>query len=212
MSRFETLTGGVLALCLLSPCSYSAETATFPERLTAFRDRIDAIAIGKVTIALNDSDRDRIPTRFTDQDRMIFKALVEFEPTVGDKDLEAVASFAVSKDGASVRCLLAHLLVDRGRFDAAAKVVLFDLVADPENRSYRLWKWWEWNYSDRKNYKELSRSFCDALLGQFDTANAETKLAVSELFGKGEKEAKMPLQQFKDSIHYDRRVESKNSR
>ena len=37
------------------------------------------------------------------------------------------------------------------------------LVAVPKNREYMLWKWWEWNYFDRKNYKELTLLLTAAL-------------------------------------------------
>jgi hypothetical protein len=207
VSPVTAMAGSVLALALLAPSSYSAEKATVKDRLIALRDRVAAITQGKETVQLNESDRSRIPTPLTDNDKMAFKAFLEFSATVNDGDLEAVAGFAVSKDGASIRALLVGLLVDRGRFDAAASAVVVDLVAKPKDREYRLWKWWEWTFSERKNYKELSRSFSDALLRQFDTGSAETKLAIAEVFGKGAKEAKLSLQQFKDAIQYDRQLE-----
>ncbi len=210
MPQLLVIAGGVLALALSAPSSYSAEKTSVKDRLIALRDRVKAIAEGKETVELTDADRIRIPTGLSDNDKMIFKALADFGQTVNDADLEAVAAFAVSKEGAGIRWGLAQLLVDRGRYDAAARAAIFDLVAKPKDREYRLWKWWETSFSDRKNYKELSRSFCDALLRQFDIGDAGTKVAIAEVFGKGANEARLPLQKFKDAVQYDRRPEPKS--
>ncbi len=124
MPQLLVIAGGVLALALSAPSSYSAEKTSVKDRLIALRNRVKAIAEGKETVELTDADRIRIPTGLSDNDKMIFKALADFGQTVNDAELEAVAAFAVSKEGAGIRWGLAQLLVDRGRYDAAARAAI----------------------------------------------------------------------------------------
>jgi hypothetical protein len=199
------LAGGVLLVFTSqSAHSFAADAAAIKDRLRAFSARVGAIESGKERVRLTDDDRRRAPHGITDSDAGVFKALTEFEQTVKDEELATVAGFAQSKEGEGIRWLLVRLLIDRSHYDDAAKSAIAALVANPNGREYQLWKWWEVGFSDRKDYKELTRSLTDALLRQFAAGNAETKLVVSEVFGKGEAESKMPLEKFKTAIHYDR--------
>ena len=72
-----------------------------------------------------------------------------------------------------------------------------------ENREYRMWKWWEYNFREREDFKDLSRPIGDALLRQFEKGNADYKLVVAELFGKGPAETQLTLKEFKQAINYE---------
>jgi hypothetical protein len=194
----------VLSLALGDSRLHAAEEASVKNRLHAFAVRVAAIESGKVKVGVTEDVRRRAPRGISDGDAEVFKAFAEFEQTIKDDELATVDDFAESKEGERIRWLLVRLFIDRGKFDAAAKTAAFDLVAHPKDREYRLWKWWEVGFSDRKDYNDLTRSFTDALLRQFAAGNAETKLVVAEVFGKGEAESKLPLVEFKTAIHYDR--------
>lgn len=195
----ELLIDGNAASSSGPPRETSAPDVT--TRLKALSARIGAIIAGEESVTLEDSDPGA--DSLTDQDRMVFKAAVDFGKTLSDKECFAATEFALSDDGKSLRWLLAYLMVDRGRFDDVARLVVADLRDDIENRSYRTWKWWEVSFGERKDYMRMSRQFGDALLRQFDAGNDETRIVIAELFGKGSEEAKLGLAEFKRAIRYD---------
>ncbi len=174
--------------------------AALVPRLRVLYRTIKAIDDGTESIPLDDSDPGA--DSLADTDRMILKVVTNFGKTLSDNDFNIAVEFAISAEGKPLRWVLAGLMVDRGRFDDVAKLVVADLVDDPENRSYRNWKWWEANFGDRENYDRLSRQLTDALLGRFDGGNDEERLVIAELFGKGKEEAGLGLAEFKRAIGY----------
>lgn len=133
-------------------------------------------------------------------------AIKDLSAKISDDHLSAVEQFALTKDGKTVRWVLARLLVERDKFDFVAHVLVADLAENKDERSYRMWKWWEYNFGERKDFMELSRKIGIALIEQFENGNADYKLVVAELFGKGEAEAKLTTNQFKTAIDFDKKT------
>jgi hypothetical protein len=135
-------------------------------------------------------------------DENILKALNELNQRVKDEHLVTVESFALTDEAKPIAWALTRLLVERKRYDGAADVIVARLVSEKENRQYRMWKWWEYSFGQREDYKELSRKITDSLLRQFSRGGAGRKQVVAELFGKGAAEAKLTVEEFKQAIKY----------
>ena len=141
-------------------------------------------------------------------DTEVAKASAEIDSLskrIPDEKLARVESFAVSEDGKVVRWPLGKLLVERGRFDSAAHVFVVALQNQTE-RSYGMWKWWETCFGERKDYQDLSRKIGVSFMHQFESGDANVRLVVAELFGKGEVEAKLSADEFKKAIDFDKKL------
>jgi hypothetical protein len=146
------------------------------------------------------------------RDEDILKTLDAFGKGLSEEQLPVIESFAVSDSAKDYRFAFAKLLVDRKQVGPAAHVISVGLTEEKENRAYRLWKWWEHLYGDRKDYDDLTWQLTDGLMVQFEKGTPETKLAIAQVFRKGESEAKMPLGDFNKSIDYEgKRAKSSKS-
>jgi hypothetical protein len=136
------------------------------------------------------------------KDEIILKALKELHRQVKDENLATVESFALTEEAKPVAWALAGFLVERKRYDGAADVIVTRLVSTKDNRQYAMWKWWEHNFEEREDYKNITRQITDSLLRQFAKGSADRKRVVAELFGKGAAEAKLSAEEFKRAIKY----------
>ena len=137
------------------------------------------------------------------ENEVVLKALDELNRQLKDEHLATLESFAVTEEAKIAAWALARILVERKRYDGAADVFVTRLAAEKGDRQYRMWKWWEYNFREEKNYEELSRQITDALLRQFDKGSPDRKQAIAEVFGKGAAEAKLTAKEFKQVIGYD---------
>ncbi len=124
---------------------------------------------------------------------------------IDDRHLPVVEQFALSDEAKPATWAFVQILVDRGQMDAAAHVIVHDLLSEPENREYRMWKWWDYHFSERADYKEMNLRIGESLLRQFETGTPEERLVVAELFGKGPEEAKLTVDEFRKAIEFDSR-------
>lgn len=135
-------------------------------------------------------------------DAMCIRKLIELNEQVKDDQLRTVEAFALSEEGQPAAWVFARLLVDRNRVDSAANVIVTALISDKDDRRYRMWKWWEHTFGQRKDYKAISRKMTDALLRQFALGGAARKEVIAELFGKGKVEANLTADEFRRAIGY----------
>jgi len=129
--------------------------------------------------------------------------LKQFNTRLTDAEMPLVEEYALTNEGLPAAWAFAWFLADRGHYDAVANVMVTSLLETPEDRQYRMWKWWETFFGERENYKEMSRHIADALLKQFAEGTPARKLVVAEVFGKGEPESKWTLAEFKKAIGFD---------
>lgn len=196
--------GLFLGWCLLGCVAKSHAKDEVVERIKTLAKRLERIGAGNEVVKLEESEAKLFSDDLTDRDRMAFKAVMDFGKTVRDEDLDTVVQFSLSsEDSRTVRWPMAWLLVERKRLDAAAQIIVLDLVKNTENRSYKMWKWWAVVFGIREDFKILSCDFRAALLRKFDSGDPDSKLVVSELFGKGAAEAKLGLAEFKAAIRYE---------
>ncbi len=150
------------------------------------------------TLTLLRKFADKLPTMKVDE---FLAATKELSKKIPDEQLPKVETFGLSRDAKGMRFAFVPLLVDRGKYDSAARLIIKDLDESGKDREY-MWKWWETMFGERKEYKELSHQFGEARLRQFDHGDDKTRLIVAEIFGKGEAETKMSLDDFKKAINY----------
>lgn len=177
------------------------EVAQANTRLKQLLARIEAIEDGQDEEHLADKDSNETPESLEPVQR-IATVLQDFSRTLSQKEYDASIQAALSDSGALYRFLVIDIAVERGGFDDAARVLTADLARNPENRSYRTWKWWEVNYGERADYKQLSRQLTDALLRRFRTGTAEERVAIADVFGQGPEAAKMGIDEFMEAIQY----------
>ena len=63
-----------------------------------------------------------------------------------------------------------------------------------------MWKWWEYSFGERADYKELNKDTTEALFRQFARGGVEKKRVIAEIFGKGEAEARLTNEEFRKVI------------
>jgi hypothetical protein len=136
------------------------------------------------------------------KDNDALAALKELSKKIPDERLPVVEKFSLNDDAKDLRFGFAFLLVERASYDPAARLIAKSLSEEEKDREYKMWKWWEFSFGKRKDYKELTHRITAALLRQFDKGDEKTKIVVAEIFGKGKTEAKMSLGEFKKSINY----------
>ncbi len=128
------------------------------------------------------------------------RAMSALSSEIPETQLSTVEQFAATEEAEPVVWPLIRLLVERGRLEAAAGRIVDTLQRNPEQRKYRMWKWWEYNFGDRADYMELSRKIGDALLDEFAKGPNERKEVIVEIFGKGPAEARLTPEQFRGII------------
>ena len=99
-----------------------------------------------------------------------------------------------------VRVSLAMLLVQRNRFDAAAHVIVCDEVERKGDRQYDVWHWWDACFSGRADFDDLNRKIYVGFMNQFEHGAEDEQVAIAEIFGKGVRESKMNVNDFKKAI------------
>lgn len=190
-------------LILLSLESQALETLAVPDAATVktlndFSVSFETRMSGEKTAAEID-----------DQFKIIAGELNKLSKNIAEAQLPAVEAYALTKQGEKLRWWLAFFFVERGKFDSAAHLYVEDLVHRKEQRSYVMWKYWESYFIERKDYRDLSHRISISLMRQFETGNAEYKLVVAELFGKGEAESKLTVEEFKKAIDWKSAKEEK---
>lgn len=133
-------------------------------------------------------------------DRQAWLACDRLSRRTRDNELSDVEAFAVRPEAKEVRWLLAGVLIQRNRFDAAARVFVCALTEDPDNRKCRMWKWWDYHFSKRADFKEMNRKIAEGFLRQFERGTAEERMVIAEVFGKGRPEAEMNAGDFRKAI------------
>jgi hypothetical protein len=124
-------------------------------------------------------------------DEQILSALTELSKSIPDDRLSTVECFAATDEGSAIAWSLARLLSDRNRLDAAAEVIVSALSADPENRQYRMWKWWEFSFRERADYDQLTRAITESLLKQFERGPKDRRIIICDLFGRDHTDAQL---------------------
>lgn len=124
----------------------------------------------------------------------------DFSRNLSESDYKAVVRIAVSGEAVKAGFLGAMIAIFREQFDDAARVMVAELVRNPENRSYRTWKWWEVLFGERTDFKGLSRQLIDALLRRFEAGNDAERRAIADTFGQKPDAAKMTLAEFMEAI------------
>jgi hypothetical protein len=142
-------------------------------------------------------------TALLKDDKKVLQSLDGLSKKIADDQWPVVEQFAVSDEATEFRWPLAQLLVDRKEVKRAGRVITKALVEDQGDRRYHLWKWWEFLYGNRNDYKDMSWDLTDELLDQFGRGNYDCKLAIAEVFKKGEEEAKLGVEEFKKLLDYD---------
>ena len=186
-----------IALLLYTVASAAAEPPPAPDATTVAQ-------LKEFSISLNAALKD---VHGDDQVTIATAELNKLSKKISDEHLSSVEQFALSKDGESIRWLLAIFMVERGKFDSAANLFLFELAKKQQgDRRYAMWKSWEYYFGERKDYLELSRRIGISLVHQFEIGNADYRLVIAELFGKGAAEAKLSLDEFKKAIDFDKKT------
>jgi hypothetical protein len=55
-----------------------------------------------------------------------------------------------------------------------------------DQRSYFIWKWWDWTFSIREDFPTLSRDIGLALLRRFEEGDAAERVVVGDLFDEAD--------------------------
>ena len=118
-------------------------------------------------------------------------------------DVATLERYAASSEAKPFSFLWARLLVQRERYDMAARVIVSALADEPENREYRLWKWWAVSFKERPDYKQMTQRLDSGFLKEFATGPEARRLVVAQLFGKGAAEARLSVEEFKASFPAD---------
>ena len=132
------------------------------------------------------------------------KLLAELETlskAIPDSQLPVVEEYALSDENGVVRSFMLRILIERGEYDSAARVVA-RTSSTPDNVSLReaAIRWWEYSFYDKENYKEMSERFVDALLRQFRDGDQKTKATVAEIFGLDPSLANQDFDHFKAAV------------
>jgi hypothetical protein len=134
------------------------------------------------------------------QDRHAWLASYRLSRQTRDDELPDVEAFALRPEAKPVRWLLAGILIQRNRFDAAAHVLAHDLAEDPKDHEYRMWKWWEYNFKVRPDFDAINLKIAEGFVRQFGRGSPAERLAIAEVFGKGRREADLSAAEFRRAI------------
>src|SRR5687768_14633310 len=133
-------------------------------------------------------------------DRQPWLACDRLSRRTRDHELPEVEAFAMTPEGKGVRWLLVFILIQRDRFDAAANVLTCEMTEAPDDREYRVGKWWWHHFNERPDYEEMSWKLADSFVRRFERANEAERLAIAETFGKGRPEAGLSAGEFRKAI------------
>ena len=151
------------------------------------------------TLALLKAFAEKTPPK-NDEDAL--KAIRELSKQIPDSQLPIVEKYGLSDEAKDLQFPFALLLIERNSYDPAARLIVNRLGKQVKHRQYAMWNWWESHFGKRENAKELTRRITESFLREFDKGDPKTKLVVAQIFGKGETESKMTLEDFKKSIGY----------
>jgi hypothetical protein len=76
------------------------------------------------------------------------------------------------------------LLIERGKYDDAALVIIDCFAHDQVRRSKGMWRWWKDNFEGRANSKEMGRNIVDAILRVYDSLPQQRRFIVLEIFNQ----------------------------
>ena len=169
------LRAGLLLLALLAACASSPLEGRLQQFLSEAKSRVG--------------------------DDELLRALEGLNSRIRDSDLPRVEEFALEETSRPAGFAFVRLLIDRDRFAGAARVALKSLEGR-ESPAYAMWKWWDANFGNRPNSKELSLRFVDGLLIEFERGTAARRLLIATLFSKGEAESRLSVAEFKRVISY----------
>jgi len=123
--------------------------------------------------------------RFTPDDLGQLVDMLRFAKTLRDEELPAVEEFGASVEGRTIRWPLVFVLVDRKRFDGAARLVVASALLRPQDeRSFATWKWWETAYGTRDDYFRITRDVSLALLKRFENGTDVERRAIADVLGE----------------------------
>jgi hypothetical protein len=145
-----------------------------------------------------------LPFRSPSDDEVL-QALRDVGQSISDDQLTTVEQFALTDEAIAIRWLLARLLVERGRFDAAANVIVTGLLPEQANRKYMMWKWWEYSFRARPDFADLSERIAHALIQQFAEGTVERRQVVADLFNLGATGPHMTVPEFRRAVMGDAR-------
>ena len=115
-------------------------------------------------------------------------------------DLPTVEAFALTPEGKPFAFAFARLLIERGRYDSAANLIVTFMLDIPQERDYRMWKWWEFSFGSRPDYSDMSIQMADSLVSQFNAGPLERRIVVAEIFSKGADAAALSPPDFRKLI------------
>jgi hypothetical protein len=129
------------------------------------------------------------------------RALNSLNRQLADSDLPELEAFALRDTSRAAAFGFVRILLERNRFEGAAKVALKALQRD-EHPDYRMWKWWDSNFKEHPRSKELGKGFMDAILAEFDRGDDARRLHIARVFRLGEPESHLSTEEFKRKIGY----------
>jgi hypothetical protein len=129
------------------------------------------------------------------------RALNSLDRQLADSDLPELEAFALRETSRPAGFGFVRILLERNRFEGAAKVALKSVQGD-EHPDYRMWKWWHSNFEEHPRSKELGKGFMDAILAEFDRGDDARRLHIARVFRLGEQESRLPTGEFKRKIGY----------
>lgn len=127
----------------------------------------------------------------------------KFANSVLRNDIPLLVSFAISDEGISTRWLVAEVLIVLSLYDEATTVLLSYIILNPENRSYKVWKWWEHCSTEYGDKSPSIADFVDALLRKYKNGDIRTRLAIADILGVEQTAAFLSVDELKAKINYD---------
>jgi hypothetical protein len=129
------------------------------------------------------------------------RALNSLDRQLADSKLPELEAFALRDTSRPAGFGFVRLLLERNRFEGAAKVALKSVQGD-ERPDYRMWKWWHVNVEEHPRSKELGKGFMEAILAEFDRGDDARRLHIARVFRLGEQESRLSTEEFKRKIGY----------
>jgi hypothetical protein len=63
-----------------------------------------------------------------------------------------------------------------------------------------MWKWWEYMFERRSDYKEISREFGNALFDEFDSGSLDTRKVIADIFDRPEIDLTISGEEFREIV------------
>lgn len=129
----------------------------------------------------------RDPDEMPGPDRLALATLLEFGESLTPAQRETVARLSLEPRCRAIAFGLAHIFVERGPLDAAARLMVAGVVElKRTERGKNCWKWWFTSFSTRPAFPRINRDIAHALLRVAETGDATTKEVVADLFNERE--------------------------